>query len=241
MPDHPRPFQRLVDRPPWRIDALPGTGDRLVMAFSSIGHDPTRPPGPEFVASATAAGNSALFVSDESRSWANAPGLAAALQDAIRLLPQPPTRILAIGQSMGGFTALAAASLLPVTAVLAFGPQFSVHPGQTPPETRWQDWTARIPAFAHPTAPLPPVPRITLMHGLLDDAAQAAAFPTRAGLDHILFPDQTHSGLVTHLKKRGALAALIDAALSDDRRRLFRISASAGGRLRHRLQDQLPR
>ncbi len=72
MPPHA--LHCLIDRPPWRIDLAPGDWGRLVVSFASVGHDPGRVPSPEFVGSATAAGRAALFVSDESRSWANAPG-----------------------------------------------------------------------------------------------------------------------------------------------------------------------
>ena len=168
-PTH-RPFQCLYDRPPLRVDSLSGPSDRLVVAFSSVGHDPDRAPGPEFVASATAQGRPALFVSDASRSWANAPDFADALRAGLAALPAPPRQMLAIGQSMGAFAALAAATVLDFDAVLAFGPQFSVDPRIMPQETRWARWTQAIATFRHPQAPVPPGPRITLLHGLIDDA-----------------------------------------------------------------------
>ncbi|MBK8439561.1 MAG: hypothetical protein IPL38_08605 [Rhodobacter sp.] len=239
-----RKFLVLIDRPPLRLEFLPGTGEALVIAFSSVGQDPARLPAPEFVASATSGGRPALFVWDESRSWANDPGFAPALLDAVALLRrrQPLSRLMTIGQSMGGFAALVAASLLPVTAVLALGPQHSVTPGQPPLDSRWQDWTRRIATFRHPVAPLARGARITLMHGMADDLAQALCFPAAPGTDHLLFPGISHSGLAPHLKARGVLPGLIDAALANDRRRLLRIAASAGGRLRQRLlPDQLPR
>lgn len=236
-----RPFRTLIEAPPWHVSCLAGDPDRLVISFSSIGHDPTRPPSPEFVGSATSQGASALFVSDESRSWANASGFEETLQVAMARLPQPPTQLLTLGQSMGAFCALAAATVLPVQTVLAFGPQFSVDPTRMPEETRWSDWTDRITAFRHPTVPLPERPALFVFHGLADDATQARAFPERPGLTHVLFPDLGHSDLVAHLKQRGALAGLVAAALDGNRRRLLRIAASAGGRLRQRLRDQLPR
>ncbi len=137
---------------------------------------------------------------------------------------------------MGAFAALAAGTVLPLQAILAFGPQYSVSPRHPLQETRWQDWTSRIADFAYPTAPLPIGPHITLFHGLRDDRAQALAFPERAGVDHLLFPDLDHSGLVLALKSRGVLAGLIDAACTGNRRRLLRIAASAGGVQRRKEQ-----
>lgn len=236
-----RPFQTWIEAPPWRVDYMSGGTDRLVISFSSVGHDPLRRPAPEFVASATSFDRSALFVSDESRSWGNAPGLSRVLTEALKRLPRPPAQIVTIGQSMGAFCALIAATILPVHAVLAFGPQFSVDPERMPDERRWSEWTGRIDHFRYSTAPLPLGPALYLFHGVPEDEAQALAFPKAPGLTHVLFPGLGHSGLVRHLKARGVLAGLLDAAFTDDRRRLLRIAASAGGHLRHRLTRQLPR
>lgn len=234
-----RAFTPVIDIPPFKVLSVSGQSADLVISFASIGHDPSRAPSPEFVASATASGRSALFVMDESRSWANNPAfdqMVAALADICA-----GRRVVGVGQSMGAFAALVAGTSLTMQAILAFGPQFSVLPAHPLQETRWQEWTARIPAFAHPTAPLPPGPQITLFHGLLDDQAQAMAFPERDGVDHLLFPDHDHSGLVQALKARGVLAGLIEAAFTGDRRRLLRIAGSAGGVQRRKLPDQLPR
>lgn len=242
-----RVFQPVASAAPWsahwNVQFLPGPGEALVISFASVGHDPARAPSPEFVGSATAGDRPALFVADESRSWTNAPGFEDMLTAAVAQAKarQPVGQVLLIGQSMGAFAALVAASLIPADAVIAIGPQFSVDPAVMPAETRWAEWTRRIATFRTPTAPLPEGPRITLMHGMADDMPQALAFPQQKGVDHILFPGLTHSELAPHLKARGCLPGLIEAALSADRRRLLRICASAGGRLRQRVGDQLPR
>lgn len=228
------PVRRLVEDPPIAIDYLDGTGDDLVIAFASVGHDPTRLPSPEFIATATGRGTAAyprraLLVMDAGRGWASDPGFAPALVQAVdRVRAMAPVRRIAtIGVSMGGFAALAAMQVLAVDAALAFGPQFSP---SLPGETRWAEWTARLPRPA-PLAVLPGPGQgwACLFHGLIDDAAQARAFPLAPGVDHLLFPGQSHSGLVPHLKSRGVLAGLVEAALERDRRRLLRIAASAGG------------
>ncbi len=227
-------LETLVDRPPWRIDHVPGRGSDLVVSFASIGHDATRPPSPEFLRHATVGGRPALFVSDAARSWATAPGLADALGQALDWLRgrQQIARILGIGSSLGGFTALRAAEFAPLDAVLAISPQ---HRPAAPDEARWRDWTHRLPPEL--TAPLPARPWVILAHGLADDAAQALAFPWRRAVDHLLFAGQTHAGLARHLKTQGGLQGLIDSALAGDRRRLLRIAAGAGG---HRRTGDLP-
>lgn len=239
----PRPqLERIAAPAPWHLHLVPGAAEELVISFASIGHDKTKVPSPEFLGSATASGRPALFISDESRSWANAPGMIPVLQDQIARLRQAQviSKILLIGQSMGAFAALVAAAEIEVDAVLAISPQFSVHP-EVLSDDRWAEWTGRIPQHRHRHAPIAPGCRITLMHGLMDDQAQALAFPEAENLDHILFPALGHSSLAPHLKARGCLPGLIEAALANDRRRLLRIASSAGGKLRHRLKDQLPR
>ncbi len=243
---HPA-FHRLWDKAPYGIDYLDGQGSDLVIAFASIGHDPGRPPSPEFVATATGRGTGrgmgrgmghaprrALFVTDAGRGWASDPGFAPALLGALAMLRRlaPVDRIACMGLSMGGFAALAAMQVLPVSVTLAFGPQHRVL-ARAP--DRWSDWTGRIPADTpYPVAPLPAPGQgwACLFHGLRDDHAEALAFPHRAGTDHFLFADQSHSSLVPHLKSRGVLAGLLEAALAGDRRRLIRIATSAGGQRR---------
>jgi hypothetical protein len=229
---------------PWRVAVHPGTADGaadLVIACASIGHDPARPPQPEFLRHALAGGRRAVFVSDESRSWGQAPGLAEALGAALAAAAAagPVGRVLALGQSMGAVVALKAATLVPVDAVLAFGPQSGLGACAPAQEARWQPWAARL---QDEVVALPRGVAVTLFHGLLDDGPQARGFPHGQGVDHVLFPDQGHSGLCPHLKARGALGGLIEAALAGDRRRLLRIAASAGGVRRERLwRDQEPR
>jgi hypothetical protein len=218
-------FETLVDSPPWRIDHLPGPGEGLVIAFASIGHDAGRPPSPEFVRAACGSGRPALFVIDAARSWATAPGLDLALTTALGRVRarQPITRILGLGVSMGAFTALAAAQVLAFDAILALGSQ---HRPADPAETRWRDWTTGLPPDLE--AALPPQTWTVLMHGMLDDAAQALAFPHRPNVDHLLFPDQSHASLALHLKAVGGLGGMIDAGLTRDRRRLLRLASAAG-------------
>ena len=213
-------LQTVHDSPPWHVAFAPGQGDDLVIAFSSIGHDATRPPSPEFVASATHGGRRALFITDASRSWGAGPGFAPAVQAGLTAAG-PTARCLAIGSSMGAVCALRAGHLAPVTGVLAFGPQ------STLTDQRWHPWTEHLGTLV-PPAFAPDIWHV-LFHGLADDRAQALGFPEAPNVDHILYPGIRHSDLGPHLKSKGALTGLIDAALTGDRRRLLRIVASTGG------------
>ena len=225
-------MQQVWDSAPFTVDYQHGPGDQLVIAFSSVGHDPTRPPSPEFVRSLS--GKRALFVRDAARSWANDPGFEAAVLGAYRAACEagPVVRVMTLGLSMGAFAALVAAQVLPVDVVLAFGPQYSIAPGSG--ETRWATWTDRLTAPRWPplrwhVAPLPARGWVCLFHGGLDDLPQALAFPVQAGVDQVLFDGVGHSDLMPHLKAKGVLAGLIEAGMQGDRRRLLRISAGAGG------------
>ncbi|SOC00244.1 hypothetical protein [Rhodobacter maris] len=235
-------FERIFDQPPFAVDYLPGRGADLVIAFASVGHDPARPPAPEFVASATGRGTAAfprpaLFVADASRSWANDPGFEAALTESLRAVRarQEVARVTTLGLSMGAFAALVATQVIAVDLVLAFGPQVSIAPGAVPGETRWAEWTGRIAPLRWKTAPLPDPGHAWLFHGGQDDLPHALRFPFRKNCDQLIFPGQSHSGLVPHLKQQGALSGLIEAALAGDRRRVLRIAASAGGWRRQKL------
>lgn len=210
----------LIDAPPWRVAIADGTGDDLVLAFSSIGHDPDQTPSPEFVASARADNRRALFFMDASRSWGLDPAFPDILHTALAAAG-PASRTLAIGSSMGAVCALRAATHVPLKTILALGPQSRLH------DPRWQGWTHRLPDPGPP--PLTPGLWTLLCHGLADDRDQAKGFPATPGIDHILFPALTHARLAPHLKERGLLKGLIDAALTPDRRRILRILASAGG------------
>lgn len=217
---------------PFAADYAPARGvymytEPLVIAFSSIGHDPARMPEPEFRRIAPGQGRAVLFFRDQSRSWASHPGWAEALRLALAQLPRSGGPIVTLGVSMGAVSALRAADILPVEAVLAIGPQ-----SEPAGDPRWSDWTA---GQVIPPCPLPSGPWITLCHGMQDDAAQALGFAPRKWVDHLLFQGLGHSTLAPHLKAHG-LQGMVEAICAGDRRRLLRLTGAAGGQRR-----QLPR
>lgn len=220
----------------WRFSLSEGAGPDLVLAFSSVGHDPAQMPSPEFHSSASAGGQRrVLCIADQGRSWGQDPEFAPLLRRQLADL-NPKGRILAIGSSMGACLALQAAALLPVSAVLAFGPQWALGPDE-PAEPRWPLWRSALGPGAGARAFWPPPAgvTVTLLHGLQDDLAQARAFPQQAGVDHLLFPGEYHSELALNLRSRGLLGGLTEAAIAADRRRLLRLAASAGGISRKKL------
>lgn len=214
----------LIRYGPYLVDWRDGAGDTLTIVFSSVGHDPDRPPSPEFVTTTRGLGRT-LFIRDTGRSWANDPAFGPMLHRAVQAATTAPVRrIITMGLSMGAFSALAATRFVPVDVVLAFGPQWSLAG-----EDRWRQWTGRLP----PTrATIPATSWTVVFHGLRDDHDHAMGFPQQRGLDHILFPDFGHSDLMGHLKSRGGLTGMAQAALAGDRRRLLRIASGGGGKRR---------
>ena len=208
---------------PWRVEMAGGAGDVLVLAFASIGHDLTRMPSPEFVGVATARGRRALFVMDAGRSWGTGAGFADALRAGLAAAG-PAARVVAVGSSMGAVAALRAAGVVAVDAVLALGPQSRMD------DPRWLSFTAGLPVAGLPAC------WTVLCHGLVDDAAQAAGWAERAGVDHLLFPGVGHSGLALHLKAVAGLQGMVDALCDGDRRRLLRIAGRAGAVQRRKMR-----
>lgn len=242
MSDRTEGMELLVEKGPIRAVYAEGQGTDLVISFSSTGQRRGEMPPPEFIS--TAIGNHkrhALFVTDFSRSWANAPEFGAALQAAVERVRarHEIARITTLGLSMGGFSALSAQAILPLDAIVAISPQYSILKRHIGPETRWLYWRKRIARpLAFPVAPLPgrrSTTRVFLLHGMVDDAAHALAFAPSRGVDHFLFPERTHSDLGRHLKSTGQLAPLIDAAIEGDRRAVVRAVRRAGGDFRARI------
>jgi pimeloyl-ACP methyl ester carboxylesterase len=107
-------------------------------------------------------------------------------------------KVIAIGNSMGGFGAVYFASRLPnCRTAIAFVPQFSIDPTIVPGETRWQQHRLRLSAFP-------------VRHALLD---------ANGGVDfHIFFGgndrrDQTHLALFkSHATRRTNIFSLPHAA-----------------------------
>ncbi|RID90053.1 hypothetical protein D2N39_19955 [Gemmobacter lutimaris] len=127
-----------------------GEGRRLVVCFSGVGRDRRRPPRLEFAKTASGAGRDhALYIADPRRSWLNAPGL---IEDVVSLVEAEAaevgaTEVVAMGHSLGGFSALALGGFTQVDAALALSPQFSVDPAVVPDESRWMPFREQIETF----------------------------------------------------------------------------------------------
>ncbi|PLS20895.1 alpha/beta hydrolase-fold protein [Neptunicoccus cionae] len=203
-----------------------GTSDTLVLSFSGIGNVDQDCPPPEFIRSATCGGiHNVLFLADPQRSWLNAPGLIALMQEEIESFRQTcgVTRTVAMGHSMGGFSALVAPSFTKVQQVLAFAPQLSVHPEVVPDDHRWANWRARIDAFAIRSAAdhLNGETAYCVIHGRHGrEAPQRDRFPRPKNLRHYVMPRTNHN-VPQRLKALGCLPEITSLAIEGRARKLL--------------------
>ncbi|WP_069299343.1 alpha/beta hydrolase [Neptunicoccus sediminis] len=208
-----------------------GSSDRLVLCFSGIGRADQDCPPPEFARSATANGaHNVLFLSDPQRSWLNAPDLLDRMRDEIDSFRQlcTPRRVVAMGHSMGGFSALVAPSLTAVDQVLAFAPQLSVHPEVVPDDHRWANWRAGIDRFAIRSAAdhLNRETAYCVIHGRHGrEAPQRDRFPRPPNLRHYVMPRTNHN-VPQRLKALGCLPAVTSLAIEGRARKLLMLMKS---------------
>lgn len=128
----------------WEHD---GSNDTLVVCFSGIGKNTDPKPVLNFASSATQGGrNSVLYIADPQRTWLNAEGLVEAIcTRALRKAKEVgATRIVTLGHSMGGFSALVIAGMLDAEVAIAFSPQLSIDPAVVPRENRWTEYRSKI-------------------------------------------------------------------------------------------------
>lgn len=164
--------------------------------------------GPEeFVGSTQLADFDAVFVTDKSKSWFNAFPVERLLE-VLRPVVENRTTY-ALGNSMGGFGAIWISKYLPVKAVLAFAPQFSVHPDVVPEERRWSLPRAAIRQWRTRSLDghfVPDTEYVTVNGEV--DAIHWSKFPTGAGRTHLLIEGAGHDA-ADHLKRAGSLRSLV--------------------------------
>lgn len=201
---------------------LAGTGRRLVVCLSGVGRDRAAPPPPEFVGTASGGGrNHCLFLSDSSRSWLNGDGVAA---EMVRIIEEyrdanDIDEVVTFGNAMGGYAALILPDLTEIRIAIAFAPQFSMHPGRVPEETRWSHFVQDIDTWPHPDiGPLRAEgTAYYIFHG--DNPWEARhwlRFPWRraATLNHFIFVGHAHN-IASILQKRRMLGRVVDLAIEN--------------------------
>lgn len=221
----PEPI-RVAAPEPLCAHYLEGRGTRLVVSFSGVGRKRGVLPPPEFVGSASNYGeNHVLFIADSTRSWMNGKGVAEAIAKLVAQFRNfhGITEIVAMGNSMGGFGALVLADMLPVKTVIAFAPQFSMHPDLMPEETRWAYFRDAITDWPIPDVGALNNPDTTyfMLHSAHPwEARHWRQFPTTRY--QLIFKDLAHD-IAARLRKRKTLAPVIAAAIEGRPRKVRKL------------------
>lgn len=224
-----------------RISSSAGNADTVVIAFAGVGLALGGIQVEEFSSSLRRAGQdgrpSAIFVIDKRRRWYN-DGIAAPIVEIVSgvLARLGARRVVALGNSMGGFGAVALGARFPgCVRVIGFSPQSSVQPDLVPFETRWPEWRGGIAQWDLPDAAgLGEAVESHLFFGRGDglDMQHAARFTAAAlPLRHIYRVAGTDHDLVRDLKRRGALASLLEALIWAEKlepEEIARIAARGG-------------
>ena len=227
-------FTLRYDTHPLRIETAPGEGRRLMVSFTSVGKERDKWPPKEFVGLASQQGrNHVMCITDISRSWMNAPGMANRVVSHISdyVLEHSITEIMAIGTSMGAYNALVIGRKMPFKRIICFTPQFSVHPDVLPEEKRWWFFRKQIEKWPHKQMaklPTPPVP-IYMFHGdTPDERMHWERMPEAENLRHYIFTGADHN-FVTNLKGANTLRKIVLAAINNRPGRLGKVVQRAGG------------
>lgn len=227
-------FTSLYDKHPLRIEATIGSSRTLIVSFTSVGTERDKWPPKEFIGIASQGGkNHVMCITDISRSWMNGDGLDRLIVTKISdyILDNGITNLMSLGMSMGGYNALLLGRMMPVQRVIAFTPQYSVHPDVVPEETRWLFFRKQIKKWPHREMNrLPKDPaKVFIFHGDSEDEKRHwKRYPGADNVKHYIFAGADHS-FVGRLKKGHVLRKLIIAGMNDRPGRLGKVVARAGG------------
>ena len=227
-------LQDALMHPPLRITYLPGTSSTLVISFAGAGRTDFKKPVNEFYKLAHRDGeNHVLFIIDDSRSWMNGPQVAQNICKCIQDVQDKAgiTRLIALGNSMGGTMAIILAQLMQIDSVIALTPQVSVDPQVVPDETRWVKFRNNIETFHFPKIIELPSDRseITIIHGdTPNELMHALKFPKDENAAHFIVPGGNHA-LAQSLHKSGDLKPIILYVIAGKKRRVRQWIKKVGG------------
>lgn len=123
---------------------------------------------------------------------------------------------------------------MPVRAVAAFSPQFSISPEVVPDEKRWEIYRDRISEIKIPSIKefLADQTEYYVFHGRHPrEAPQREPFPRKANLHHFIMRNTVHN-TSQRLKQFGLLSDVIQAAFSRDTPRVTDLLGQALGKKR---------
>lgn len=227
-------FEMILDEHPLRIEAAKGSSRRLMVSFTSVGTEREKWPPKEFIGIASQQGkNHVICVTDISRCWMNAEGMARKVVTTISdyILDNGITNLMTMGVSMGAYNALLLGQMMPVQRVIAFAPQYSVHPEVMPDEKRWWFFRKQIEKWPHREMnKLPRDPaKVFIFHGdTADERMHWKKFPSAENVKHYIFSGADHN-FVLRLKENDTLRKITVAAINNRIGRMGKVVARAGG------------
>ena len=205
-----------------------GRSKRLVISFAGVGRQRNCAPPMEFVDVASNRGeNHVLFISDPTRSWMNGAGLDSKIVGLIEEYRSrfEITQVIALGNSMGGFSAIRLAELISGRTVIAFAPQFSADPAMVPEEDRWMFFRRKITHWPHRQVGnlAQPDTMYFLFHGnTQDEVVHWSRFAWNRRLHHFIIVGEGHS-VAKRLRQRRFLQNVVNAAIEQRPRRVRRL------------------
>lgn len=202
--------QILYDDTFLKISCLPSASDSVVLCFTGIGHSlgGLDVQQTEFTGTSLRLGMP-VFITDKTRSWGNKIDLA---QVAQIIAPVTAGKsVVALGNSMGAFLAIAASSVLNLRHVFAFAPQFSVDPAVVPDEARWKKYRDHIMDFRIPSLERRFAPACQYDIFVGDDPLEKMhweKFPHAPNIRCFIVPNTQHD-VALEMKARGHLQTIL--------------------------------
>lgn len=234
-------FRSLYDNHPLRIEAAAGRTGRLIVSFTSAGSKRDEWPPKEFVGMAYSKGrNHVICITDISRCWMNHPGMARRVADVLGeyILENEITNVHAVGTSMGAYNALVLGKMIPFARVVAFAPQFSVHPDIVPEEDRWNWFRKQITHWPHKQVQKlgRAARKVYIFHGDSEDEKRHwTLFPTPQNVVHYIFAGAEHN-FVANMKDSGVLPEIVRMGINDNPLRMRKLVTRLGGMTRSAYQ-----
>ena len=192
--------------------------DTCIVSFTGVGHamGGLNVQKEEFVGSALKNG-SVFCVTDKTRSWSNKICENTLIETFSGF--GSFKSVVAIGNSMGGTNALIMGPRLGCKTIIAFTPQFSVHPEVFPDlgSKTWMQYRNAIDKWVFKSVDednlKPSLVREYIFHGGAPlELLHAREFLQKKNRVHLIFKDCNH-GVAKFLKERGVLSALIDKCI----------------------------
>ncbi|HRK42565.1 MAG TPA: hypothetical protein PLH11_05965 [Gemmobacter sp.] len=235
------PMRAPGQKPALRIDTLRddarlrlwrhrGRSQRLVVSFSGVGRDRSQPPRLEFGRTASANGRDhVLYIADPARSWLNQPGLIEEIAGLVETEAAQvgATQVVAMGHSLGGFTALVLGGFTRVDVALAISPQYSLDPAVVPDENRWMMFRQHFPGLRISQAAdhmAPSTQHYILFGKHYREAPQRRLMRPAPNAACFLLPKVRHDSVVK-LHEAGILDDVVQLAFARRSRRLRQLLA----------------